>query len=136
MIRRLFILIILYYASLKDIKSLEIPDFCFILIMLCSKRFSLPNIISFLCVAFVYIALLIASSAFKKEVPIGMGDAKLFAALAFSLGLYSMAKIFCFSSIASGLYALILIITKRSKEKYFPLAPFILIGYAVFLICI
>ena len=132
--RHFFIILILIYASVQDIKTMEVPDRCFILILFCTNQLSLISIKNFLLVALLYLMLLIASSILDKDVPIGMADAKIFAALAFALGLEQVVNIFVYTSLISGLYAAHLIRPGDGspalfdKPAVFPLVPFITLG--------
>jgi len=90
------------------------------------------SILSFLIVAAIYFFVVLLASLLKKEVPIGMADAKIFASLCFSLGLYSSFLIFCYSSLFSGIYAAYLLLKKKSKDYAFPFLPFITLGMLSF----
>lgn len=139
--RHFFILLILIYAATSDIKTLEVPNRCFILILLCTNQLSLNRIISFTLVFLIYLVIVLIYSLLDKDVPIGMADAKIFAALSFSLGINKAITIFIYSSLASGLYAASLLILRLIHAKSLsnnngstflqteiPFVPFITLG--------
>jgi len=129
MVRYFFILITLLFASIKDVQSLEIPNACFVLIMLIAFPYNISNILIFFYVAIVYIVFLLAVSIFDKAMPIGMGDAKLFAALGFSLGKESLLFISTASFLLSGAIAILLVLLRiKSLKDALPFAPFILLA--------
>ena len=130
--RHFFILLILIYASVKDIKSMEVPDLPFILILFFANQINLNAVKNFILVALLYLIAVIAFSIFDRDVPIGMADAKIFASLAFALGLSQAFTIFIYSSLASGVYAAALLVCNSTKtttfQTAFPYVPFITLG--------
>ena len=84
---------------------------------------------NFILVALIYLLVVIIFSIFDRDVPIGMADAKIFASLAFALGLSQAFTIFIYSSLAAGIYAAVLLVRKNSTLKTaFPYVPFITLG--------
>lgn len=107
---------------------MEIPDLCPALIVVaglfCRRDFSAA-----LCICLAYLLFLLTFSALNKEVPVGMGDAKLFSALGFCMGMCNTARVFAASSLLSGLFALFLLIKGKEKNYRFPFGPFIALGF-------
>ena len=144
LMRHFFIFLILIYASVKDIKSMEVPNYPFVLILFFANHVGLDSVKNFILVALIYLTIVIAFSIFDRDVPIGMADAKIFASLAFALGLSQAFTIFIYSSLAAGIYAAALlvwagIIAKRKNrgntdaqsatlKTAFPYVPFITLG--------
>ncbi len=107
---------------------MEIPDFCPVLIAT-AGLFCKHDLLGALCICFIYLLSLFVFTVCDKEVPIGMGDAKLFVALGFCVGTYDTARIFAASSLLSGLFALLLLLKGKEKSCQFPFGPFIALGF-------
>ena len=135
MIRSVLIGFLLLCSSVSDMLTMEIPDIYFIVISLQSTRFSLENLSGFLVISLIYAAILTFSFLLDKPVPIGMGDAKILASLAFSKGIGCAAYSFAYSSMLSGIYALFLVITRKAKKQdCFAYMPFIFAGYIIYML--
>lgn len=122
----------LLFASAEDLKKLHIPDACFVLIIAVSGKLRIRDGIT---VAALWLGMTILVSLFDLPVPIGMGDAKLLAALAVSFGLNICAYIFAFAAMLSGIYAAFLFLrakfSARNAPRALPFAPFILAGFVL-----
>lgn len=133
--RHFFVFVILLYGSYHDIKTMEVPDACFLLIMCCAPKLSLGNALEFLGVFVFYFVLIMVCGILNLGVPFGMADAKIFAALSFSFGLTRSLWTFCTSSIISGIYAVFLLLFKKiSKKDCFPYVPFITAAWSAYLL--
>lgn len=122
----------LLLASAADMKNLLIPDICPVLIALfCGK----PQIAEAAIIMLIWFVSVLFVSIFSLPVPIGAGDAKLFAALTFSFGIRNLAKIFAAASLLSGIAAVICLIVfgflKVRMPRELPFAPFITAGFAI-----
>ena len=130
MLRSFFILLILLYASCQDIKTMEIPDWCFVCILILSQE---PRPIVFFGVIFLYGLIAAICALLKKNIPMGFGDVKVLAAVGFVRGFEYLIYLFCFSSIVCGAYCLIRLIVTKNKKEFLkgdiPYMPFILCGF-------
>ena len=138
MVRHFFILIILIYASVKDLKSLEIPNLCPVCIALSALLSGnihplgafAPFALNLLCAFF--------AAALKKDMPLGFGDIKLFSALGLYSGLSGLCILASLAFIFGGLFALFLVLRslhrKEATEKFIPFAPCIALSYSVLLV--
>lgn len=130
MLRSFFILLILLFASYQDIKTMEIPDWCFTLILILSQE---PRPIVFFSVIFLYGLIAATCALLKKNVPMGFGDIKVLAAIGFVRGFEYLIYLFCFSSIVCGTYCLIRLFFAKNKKEFLegdiPYMPFILCGF-------
>lgn len=112
----------LYLACFTDIKHMEIPDICFILILIVSVFYNKNDYVFGFCVLFVCSIL----SYFNQ---LGFGDTKLL----FSLSFYFDAYSFIASLLIACLLAMIYILIRKRFEKgtLIKFAPFISISYFI-----
>ena len=131
-----FTIAVLLFASAEDLKNFQIPDVCSVLIIALSGKF---RIRAGLIMAALWLVMIIFVSLFNLPVPIGMGDAKLFTALAVSFGLVFSFYTFAFASILSGVFAVFLILRAKYSAKetpeFIPFAPFITAGFVLTVLC-
>ena len=113
---------LLVYISWHDIQTMEIPDAGWILISL----FALAGRPSY----FWAIAVFTVLSLFSIAGLLGFGDVKLTAAMALLIGMRILAAL----QIASSL-ALLFFLVKKGTLLRIPFAPFLCLGFAVFLFC-
>ena len=113
---------LLVYISWHDIQTMEIPDAGWILISL----FALAGRPSY----FWAIAVFTVLSLFSIAGVLGFGDVKLTAAMALLIGMRILAAL----QIASSL-ALLFFLVKKGTLLRIPFAPFLCLGFAVFLLC-
>ena len=133
--RHFFVFLILLYASVHDIKSMEVPDICFVLILFSAKNLNLHNALGFGIVILFYFVIAFICGILGYGVPFGMADAKIFAALAFSFGAFCALWIFCVSSMLAGIFAAYLVLLKKeSKTTCFPYVPFITAAWSAYLL--
>lgn len=127
-----YIFFSLITAGIIDIKYGEIPILSVLLILSSATR---PQIKILLIISFFYLFVLIIVSFFNLPLPLGMGDAALFAALGFSLGAKGVFLIFYISQICFSLYFFLKkAFGKRQNKKMqkdCALAPFVLISYCL-----
>lgn len=130
MLRLFLILLIMVYASFCDIKTMEIPDKCFILIMLLAQR---PYIKASLIILGLHLLFTLLCVLIAKTVPMGFGDAKILFALCFSTGPALTVSSFVFASLFSGIYSVLILARNRfSKDtlrRELPFMPFITAGF-------
>lgn len=116
---------LLLRLSITDIRSKELENLHIGLILLSSYGFSVN----------FWSRLLAASLPFLLSPLIGFGDVLLYAALGFSLGPIRLFKILIISSLLGGIFAIIILCTKKAKLKSsFAFAPFIAIAYLIVLL--
>ena len=129
---------IIYYSALLftisyiDLKHLIIPD---LLVIFCA----LPVFISGFHIAFiiplaVYFATAAVCALLKRDMPFGMGDAKLLAALALCYGIEGLCFSYFAAAICAALYSFALLILKRANKKdRIAFGPFIAFGFMLYL---
>ena len=119
--------VLLGIASVKDIKTREIPDwisFC----VLCAAvlDFNIQNLWGII-VAAIFFAVALQTGK------IGGGDVKLIAALSVVCGLWSSLALLFFAQLFMLVFYWISVIVQRSRgrtaDKALPFVPFIFIGY-------
>lgn len=130
MLRSFFIFFVLSFASFSDIKTMEIPDWCFVSILIAAQN---PKPIVFCSVILTYGIIVLICCVFQKNIPMGFGDIKIFAAIGFVYGSEFMIFVCCSSALICGAYCLVrFCISKQKREflkKQIPYMPFILLGF-------
>ncbi len=119
-----FLFPIFAYASVHDLKTMEIPDTCSLLLLLIAVFHHEKNS---LCYA-LPLALAGASMAFAGA--LGMGDVK------YTVGYTLIAgrRVFAALAIASSLALICLCIKKESGTARIPFAPYLSIGFMLALL--
>ena len=119
--------VLLGIASVKDIKTREIPDwisFC----VLCAAvlDFNIQNLWGIIVAAIFFVVAL-------QTGKIGGGDVKLIAALSVVCGLWSSLALLLFAQLSMLVFYWISVIVQKSHggtaDKVLPFVPFIFIGY-------
>lgn len=123
------ILILLIIASVKDIKSREIPnEISAAVAMTMILNFDIQNLWGLIAAAIFFGVALLTGK-------IGGGDVKLIMALSVVCGLWSSIVLLFFAQISMlvfyGVYVLISRAKGKTAEKGLPFVPFITIGYII-----
>lgn len=119
--------ILLGIASVKDIKTREIPDWISVFVALTALiNFRLDNLWG-ITVAAIFFAVALRTGK------IGGGDVKLIAALSVVCGLWSSLALLFFAQLSMliyfAIYYFICKINGKTADKSLPFVPFIFIGY-------
>lgn len=134
---KIWILIILIIICIVDIKQMIIPDICILLILpaaLFSEGPWRSRISAAAVVWAAFLLLAVISALLKGPTPIGMGDIKLFSAIALISGPSGLAASAVMSSLLGGTFAAVLLTFKKAQKKdQIAFGPFIAIGYAAYL---
>ena len=133
----IWILMLLTVISITDIKRLVIPDICILLMLPAAFFFRSPwrgRLIAALAVWTAFFLIAAVSALLKSEMPMGMGDIKLFSAIALISGPAGLAASGILSSLTGGIYAAILLALKKVQKKdQIAFGPFIAVSYALYL---
>ena len=136
-IPHLLTFVMLAYAAAEDARCLHIPGVCSTVIMLSAAKIHLK---AFFLIAALWLLMILFVSIFALPLPMGTGDAKLLAALAFSYGINICTAFFAIASVLSGAFALFLVIRTRINNKALPkalpFAPFIAAAFSLLLPCL
>ncbi|MCP4481694.1 MAG: hypothetical protein GY817_02590 [bacterium] len=128
------IMLVLVIASIFDIKKRIIPDSIHLILMLLGFFFGEFYIVEAIFVfAFILLVFKIGQWIFKKDT-LGFGDVKLFTALGFLFGFFGFLQIFFYSFLSAGVYGLIILAFKKSKDHTLPFVPFINIAVLYFML--
>lgn len=134
---KICILSMLVIISTADMRKMIIPDICILLLLplsLISAEPWKPRIIAAAAVWTAFFLTAILCALFRKEVPLGMGDIKLFSAIALISGPTGLAASIIVSSLSCGVFAAILVVLKKAQKKdQIAFGPFIAMGYALYL---
>lgn len=116
-------LIILFIASIFDIKNRIIPNTLNILILILAIfNFRVENLLG-LILAFLLLIISVNTNAF------GGGDIKLIGAVGLLFGFSKVFEIFIFSALIFAVFGLIYLLIKgKGKSLAFPFVPFIFLG--------
>ena len=118
------------YAAYSDLKTMEIPDKCFILIMLLAEK---PCITWSLILLGVYLLIALLFHLAGSSVPMGFGDMKILFSLCFSLGPIFAFRCFAAASLLSGAYGIYILAKNRfsndSLKTAIPFMPFLALGF-------
>lgn len=127
-----FLFALLVLACLKDLKEGIIPDKIVIAAMAGGICFSLiSSSMTFLdaITGGAATASILGFMSFITKGGLGLGDVKLFAGAALYMGLGSSISAMAVSTLASGVFALVLLaVNPKNRKRCIPFAPFILIG--------
>ena len=124
------IFIILIFLGIEDIKSFEVNDELFYLLIILNfssiyMHYYLFNFLDFICLIVIFHILYIFTRG-----GLGYGDIKVFCVLALNLNLFEGVYLLIFTFLYAGFYAIVLIILKKVKRKTkLPLVPFIALSY-------
>ena len=125
-----YILILLIYISIEDIKYLQILDELFFLLLLLNIVLLINNFYFFYIFNFLFLILLFHILYYLSKGGLGYGDIKVFCALALNLNLFEGVYLLIFTFLYAGFFAIGLIILKKVKRKTkLPLVPFIALSY-------
>ena len=119
--------VLLGIASVKDIKTREIPDWISVCVLCAAVLdFNIQNLWGII-VAAIFFAVALQTGK------IGGGDVKLIAALSVVCGLWSSLALLFFAQLSMliffAIYYLICKINGKTADKSLPFVPFIFIGY-------
>ena len=113
-----YILILLIYISIEDIKYLQILDELFFLLVLLNIILLINNFYFFDIFNFLFLILLFH------------GDIKVYCVLAINLNIFEGIYLLAFTFVYAGFFALSLLILKKVKKgTKIPLVPFITLSY-------
>ena len=120
---------LLTFASVKDIKTREIPNWISVVVALSAiLNFRLENLWG------IIVAVIFFSVAFATG-KIGGGDVKLIAALSIVCGLWGSLALLLFAQISMLVYYGVSVIVQkihgRTASKSLPFVPFITFGYVL-----
>ena len=118
-----YILILLIYISIEDIKYLQILDELFFLLLI--NNFYFFDILNFL-----FLILLFHILYYLSKGGLGYGDIKVYCVLAINLNIFEGIYLLAFTFVYAGFFALSLLILKKVKKgTKIPLVPFITLSY-------
>ena len=120
--------LLLALLAAEDRRSMQLPDslsFCLLALGLAD-----PHPLAFCTVTALWLLMLLLCAAADRELPIGLGDCRLFSALAFGFGAERLLGTLAAASVSAGLYAAVCLLlgTKRGTDR-FPLVPFLFFGF-------
>ena len=124
------IFIILIFLGIEDVKSFEVNDELFYLLIILNlssiyMHYYLFSFLDFICLIVIFHVLYI----FTRD-GLGYGDIKVFCVLALNLNLFEGVYLLIFTFLYAGFYAIVLIVFKKVKRKTkLPLVPFIALSY-------
>ena len=138
----LFCFSVLEWAGLVDAYTMKIPNLCSLVLLGGRILFMIPELLYFqgdlpmlLLNSFVpgIIALLLLCLLYRiSRSGLGMGDIKIFTALAFFTGMYGFCVTLLFSFLLCALCSLPVLLLKKKKLKdALPLGPFIYLGFGL-----
>ena len=125
MLKHVVLILFLIYFAIIDFKERRIPNKALIVFLIVGFLFSLFGLYAFLTGAFLGLIPPLIIYLVKKG-GIGFGDVKLFAVLGAFVGSFEILLIFAITFILGGIFAIIMIMIKKSDIKKIPLVPFIL----------
>ncbi len=127
-------IILLGLLAAEDIRTMELSDRWTLCMF--ALGFFRPHWTAFAASAACLLAMLLLCIAADKTLPIGLGDLKLFSALAFSFGGIRLLATLSAAFLLSGLYAgLCLTLGTKKGTDSFPLVPFLLSGFLLSFYC-
>ena len=115
-----YILILLIYISIEDIKYLQILDELFFLLLLLNIILLINNFYFFDIFNLYYLS----------KGGLGYGDIKVYCVLAINLNIFEGIYLLAFTFVYAGFFALLLLALKKVKKgTKIPLVPFITLSY-------
>ena len=125
-----YILILLIYISIEDIKYLQILDELFFLLLLLNIILLINNFYFFDIFNFLFLILLFHILYYLSKGGLGYGDIKVYCVLAINLNIFEGIYLSAFTFVYAGFFALSLLILKKVKKgTKIPLVPFITLSY-------
>ena len=125
-----YILILLIYISIEDIKYLQILDELFFLLLLLNIILLINNFYFFDIFNFLFLILLFHILYYLSKGGLGYGDIKVYCVLAINLNIFEGIYLLAFTFVYAGFFALSLLILKKVKKgTKIPLVPFITLSY-------
>ena len=125
-----YILILLIYISIEDIKYLQILDELFFLLVLLNIILLINNFYFFDIFNFLFLILLFHILYYLSKGGLGYGDIKVYCVLAINLNIFEGIYLLTFTFVYAGFFALSLLILKKVKKgTKIPLVPFITLSY-------
>ena len=124
------IFIVLIFLGIEDVKSFEVNDELFYLLIILNfssiyMHYYLFSFLDFICLIVIFHILYIFTRG-----GLGYGDIKIFCVLALNLNLFEGVYLLIFTFLYAGFFAIGLIILKKVKRKTkLPLVPFIALSY-------
>ena len=124
------IFIILIFLGIEDVKSFEVNDELFYLLIILNfssiyMYYYLFSFLDFICLIVIFHILYIFTRG-----GLGYGDIKIFCVLALNLNLFEGVYLLIFTFLYAGFFAIGLIVLKKVKRKTkLPLVPFIALSY-------
>ena len=124
------IFIVLIFLGIEDVKSFEVNDELFYLLIILNfssiyVHYYLFSFLDFICLIVIFHILYIFTRG-----GLGYGDIKIFCVLALNLNLFEGVYLLIFTFLYAGFFAIGLIILKKVKRKTkLPLVPFIALSY-------
>ena len=124
------IFIILIFLGIEDVKSFEVNDELFYLLIILNfssiyMHYYLFSFLDFICLIVIFHILYIFTRG-----GLGYGDIKIFCVLALNLNLFEGVYLLIFTFLYAGFFAIGLIVLKKVKRKTkLPLVPFIALSY-------
>lgn len=119
--------IALIAACVSDLKSMEIPDWCSVLLVMAARQSDAPLWLALLSMAGVWLLLSIPDFIAHKSC-LGGGDLKLSAAFAFCFGWFPALFGLSVAFILAGIIQPILFFVRKEKKPY-PFAPYLMAGF-------
>ena len=125
-----YILILLIYISIEDIKYLQILDELFFLLLLLNIILLINNFYFFDIFNFLFLILLFHILYYLSKGGLGYGDIKVYCVLAINLNIFEGIYLLVFTFVYAGFFALLLLALKKVKKgTKIPLVPFITLSY-------
>ena len=125
-----YILILLIYISIEDIKYLQILDELFFLLLLLNIILLINNFYFFDIFNFLFLILLFHILYYLSKGGLGYGDIKVYCVLAINLNIFEGIYLLAFTFVYAGFFALLLLALKKVKKgTKIPLVPFITLSY-------
>ena len=125
-----YVLILLIYISIEDIKYLQILDELFFLLLLLNIILLINNFYFFDIFNFLFLILLFHILYYLSKGGLGYGDIKVYCVLAINLNIFEGIYLLAFTFVYAGFFALSLLILKKVKKgTKIPLVPFITLSY-------
>ena len=124
------IFIVLIFLGIEDVKSFEVNDELFYLLIILNlssiyMHYYLFSFLDFICLIVIFHILYIFTRG-----GLGYGDIKIFCVLALNLNLFEGVYLLIFTFLYAGFFAIGLIILKKVERKTkLPLVPFIALSY-------
>ena len=124
------IFIILIFLGIEDVKSFEVNDELFYLLIILNFSSIYIHYYLFNFLDFIYLIIIFHILYIFTRGGLGYGDIKVFCVLALNLNLFEGVYLLIFTFLYAGFFAIGLVILKKVKRKTkLPLLPFIALSY-------